>query len=88
MDKSIGKNILFIYLANFGSSFFTFLFWITSANLTDTEIIGTVATISSFAMILGVLSNLDIGIGMKRFLGKAVAENNFQHLYLQQSVPL
>ena len=78
MDKSIGRNVIAIYLANFGSSFFTFIFWMTSSNLAGTEIIGTVSAIGSFAMILGVLSNFDIGIGMKRFLGKAISENNFQ----------
>ncbi len=78
MDNSIGRNIIAVYLANFGSAFFTFLFWVITSNLVGSEIIGTVAAIGSFAMILGVLSNFDIGIGMKRFLGKAIAENNFQ----------
>jgi len=75
LTDSIGKNIISIYIANFGSALFTFLFWVISSNLTDSRVIGTVSAISAFAMILGVMSNFDIGVGMKRFLGKAIAGN-------------
>lgn len=77
MSGSISKNILSVYIANFVPAGLTYLFWIIASNFTDSRVVGVVAAIGSFSMILGVLSNFDIGVGMKRFLGKAVADKDW-----------
>lgn len=77
MSDSINRNIFSVYIASLIPAGLTYLFWIVVSNYTNSEVIGVVAAIGSFSMVLGVLSNFDIGIGMKRFLGKAVAENQF-----------
>lgn len=77
MSDSIGKNVFYIYIASILASGSTFIFWIIASNFTNSEVIGKVATVASFCMVLGVLSNFDLAIGMKRFLGKAVAEKDW-----------
>lgn len=77
MSSSIGKNIFFVYITNIIAAGSTFGFWVIASNLTNSEIIGKVAAVGSLCMILGVLSNFDLGVGMKRFLGKAAAEKDW-----------
>lgn len=83
MSEPINKNILSVYISTLIPAGLTYLFWILVSNYTNSEIIGIVAAIGSFSMVLGVLSNFDIGVGMKRFLGKAVADKDwptFKHI--------
>jgi len=79
MVKTIKNNIISVYFSSLIPAILTFVFWVLVSNLTNSEIVGIIAGIASFSMILGVLSNFDIGIGMKRFLSKAVAENNLKY---------
>ena len=76
---SIKNNIISVYFSSLIPAILTYVFWILISNLTNSEIVGIVAGISSFSMILGVLSNFDISIGMKRFLSKAVVDNNLKY---------
>ncbi len=77
MTDSINKNIFSVYIASLIPAGLTYIFWIIVSNYTNSEVIGVIAAIGSFSMVLGVLSNFDIGVGMKRFLGKAIAEKQF-----------
>ena len=77
MVKSVKINILFVYLSSFLPAILTFVFWIIAANYTNPTTIGIIASITSFSMVLGVLSNFDVPIGMKRFIGKAFANEEF-----------
>jgi len=77
MKESIKGNILSVYFSSLIPAALTFLFWVLAANLTNSETIGIVATITSFTMILGAISNFDVAVGMKRLLGKSIAEKDF-----------
>ena len=77
MTDSINKNIFSVYIASLIPAGLTYIFWIVVSNYTNSGVIGVIAAIGSFSMVLGVLSNFDIGVGMKRFLGKAIAEKQF-----------
>jgi len=77
VTSSISRNIASIYVSQIVAAGATFIFWVISSNFTNPEIIGKVTAVASFCMILGVLSNFDIGVGMKRFLGKAVADKQW-----------
>lgn len=77
MIDTINKNIFSVYISTLIPAGLTYIFWIIVSNYTNSEIIGVIAAIGSFSMILGVLSNFDIGVGMKRFLGIAVSDKEF-----------
>lgn len=80
MKDSIQKNIVAVYFSSLIPAVLTYLFWILASNYTNSETIGIVTAVASFSMILGVLSNFDVGVGMKRFLGKSFAERNYARI--------
>ena len=65
-----------VYVTNLVPAALTYVFWLIVANHAGAEIIGTVVALGSFAMILSSIAGLEVAIGMKRFLGKAVADND------------
>lgn len=69
--------MLSVYITSLIPAALTYIFWMVSANYTNAEVIGIVITLASFSSLLVAISGLDIGIGMKRFLGKAQAENDW-----------
>lgn len=66
-----------MYVSDFVPSALTYIFLILASNWTGTETIGTIGFIISFSFILSTLSNFDVAIGMKRFLGKSFAEKEW-----------
>lgn len=77
MSNSISQNMLSVYITSLIPAALTYIFWLVAANNTSAEVIGIVITLASFSSLLVAISGLDIGIGMKRFLGKAQAENDW-----------
>ena len=75
--KGILKQNVVVFFASFVPAVLTYIFWIIAANLTNSWIVGTIAAIGSIAMILGSISQFDIDIGMKRFLGIAIADKKY-----------
>ncbi len=65
-----------VYVTNLVPAALTYIFWLIVANHAGAETVGTVVALGSLAMILSSMAGLEVAIGMKRFLGKAVADNN------------
>jgi len=78
LNDSVKGNIIYVYISGLIPAILTFVFWIIVSNLFSSEVIGTVATLASFAMILGSLSGFSLVIGMNRYLGKVWAENDLK----------
>jgi O-antigen/teichoic acid export membrane protein len=53
-----------------------YVFWLIISNLTGAETIGRVAAATAFGWIVSTIAMLGIPVGIQRFLGKAVAEND------------
>jgi len=77
LSNSISQNMLSVYITSLIPAALTYIFWLAAAKNTSAEVIGIVITLASFSSLLVAISGLDIGIGMKRFLGKAQAENDW-----------
>lgn len=83
MSDSIEHNVALFYLSSIIPSAISYIFWIIVANFTNPEVVGVVAAIGAFSMLLGVLSGVDINVSMRTFLGKAAKENDwysFKHI--------
>ena len=83
MSDSIEHNVALFYLSSIIPSAMSYIFWIIVANFTNPEVVGVVAAIGAFSMLLGVLSGVDINVSMRTFLGKAAKENDwysFKHI--------
>ena len=66
-----------MFVSDFIPSALTYIFLILASNWTGTEIIGHIGFIISFSFILSTLSNFDVAVGMKRFLGKSFADKDW-----------
>lgn len=83
MNDSIQQNVISFYLSSIIPSVVSYVFWIIVANYTNPEVIGIVAAVGAFSMLLGVISGVDVNVSMRTFLGKAVKEKNwytFKHI--------
>ena len=74
MTDTIEKNYLSYFISGLIPSIVTYVFWIVVGYFTNSEIIGTVALVITFATLFSVLSSLDLSVGMRRFLGIAKEE--------------
>lgn len=77
--SNISRNIFALFLSDFIPSILSYLFLIFITNLTSPNIIGIIGFVISFSTLLATLSNLEIPIGMKRYLGKSVADNDWNN---------
>jgi len=66
-----------LFLAEFIPAFLSYIFLIAVSNYTSTSVIGIIGFIITFSALLANISNIEIPIGMKRYLGKSVSENNW-----------
>ena len=73
----ISANIIQLFLADVLPSFLTYVFLIISSNYTSLDIIGIVGVIVSTALIFSSISNFEMGVGVKSYLGKYASENNW-----------
>jgi len=73
----IPANIIQLFLADFSPAFLTYGFLVVSSNYTGLDIIGIVGVLISTSLIFSSLSNFEIGVGSKRYLGKYASENNW-----------
>jgi len=65
------------FLAEFIPAVLSYVFLIAISNFTTTDVIGILGFIITFSALLANISNLEIHIGMKRYLGKSISENNW-----------
>lgn len=79
MSDSIERNVASYYLSAIIPSATSYIFWIIVANLTNPGVVGVVAAIGAFSMLLGVISGVDVNVSMRTFLGKAVKENDWSY---------
>lgn len=70
-------NIIQLFLADFLPAFLTYGFLVISSNYTGLDIIGIVGVLISSSLIFSSISNFEMGVGSKRYLGKYVSENNW-----------
>ena len=73
----ISANIIQLFLADILPSFLTYVFLIISSNYTGLDIIGIVGVLISTSIIFSSISNFEIGVGVKSYLGKYASENNW-----------
>jgi O-antigen/teichoic acid export membrane protein len=66
------------FLSSIIPAFLTFIFWIFVAKTSGSEIIGIVIAVTSLSMIITTVSNLDIGVGIRRYLGQAFFDKNWE----------
>ena len=66
-----------LFIADFTPAFLSYIFLISVSNYTSTIIIGIIGFIITFSALLANISNIEVHIGMKRYLGKSVSENNW-----------
>ena len=76
MNK-IPANIIQLFLADILPAFLTYFFLIISSNYTNLDIIGITGVLISTSLIFSSISNFEMGVGMKRYLGKYSNENNW-----------
>jgi O-antigen/teichoic acid export membrane protein len=77
--STISRNIFGLFLSDFIPSILSYVFLILITNTTGTNVIGIIGFIISISGILSALSNVEIHIGMKRFLGKSIANNDWNN---------
>lgn len=73
MDINTSKNILYTSISNLITPGFTFLFWLVTAKLSGSDAIGIASTIASISLIISTFVVLDTRLGMKRYMGIAIA---------------
>jgi O-antigen/teichoic acid export membrane protein len=73
----ISTNIIQLFLSDILPSFLTYIFLIISSNYSSLDIIGIVGVLISTSMIFSSISNFEIGVGVKSYLGKYASENNW-----------
>jgi O-antigen/teichoic acid export membrane protein len=76
--NNIGRNIWYTSLSTVIPSLFTFVFWFVTAKMVGPEAIGITSTIASVSIIITNFVVLDTFVGMKRSLGLAFANNDFE----------
>ncbi len=78
MDESIERNMAAFFLSSIIPAGLTFIFWIFVASFSGSEIMGIVVAVTSFSMILTTISNFDIGVGIRKYLGEAFFDKNWE----------
>lgn len=73
MDTSVGKNILYSSVSNLITPIFTFVFWFITARVSGSETIGLASAVVSLTLVIATIVVLDTRLGMKRYMGIAIA---------------
>lgn len=77
--STISRNVFALFLSDFIPSVLSYIFLILITNIAGTNIIGIIGFIISLSGLLSTLSNIEIPVGMKRFLGKSIANNDWNN---------
>lgn len=73
----VSKNIFIFFLAEFFPAVLSYIFLVIISNFSTTDAVGILGFIITFSALLANISNLEIHIGMKRYLGISISENNW-----------
>ena len=71
--------MVILFLVEFIPSVLSYIFLILVSNYTNANIIGIMGFIITFSTLLANISNIEIHVGMKRYLGKSVSENHWSN---------
>ena len=77
--SSISKNMVGLFIAEFVPAILSYLFLLILSNSASTDLIGVLGFVITLSAILANISSLEIHVGMKRFLGKSISENDWSN---------
>jgi O-antigen/teichoic acid export membrane protein len=68
-----------LFIAEFVPAILSYLFLLILSNSASTDLIGVLGFVITLSAILANISSLEIHVGMKRFLGKSISENDWSN---------
>ncbi|RLG58258.1 hypothetical protein DRN86_05790, partial [Candidatus Geothermarchaeota archaeon] len=74
--KEVTRGALYLYVSSLIVSALGYVYWLIVSKLTLPEDVGIASTIVNIALIISSIAILGIPAGIKRFLGKAIAEQD------------